>query len=48
MKYMMVIVSTVLLTVGFGLIITESSWLVALGLFLAMWGNNLNHNGVTT
>ncbi len=36
-----VILSSILSTIGFGIVIVHMGWLLAFGIFLLLWGNNI-------
>ena len=37
------ILKTIIATIGLGLIIWKASFLIALGIFLLMWANNIDY-----
>lgn len=44
-KLALMAIAVVLSVTGFGLFWYATSWVAALGLFLAMWANNFRHVG---
>ena len=42
-KRITTIVKLIIGTIGLGLIIWKASWVIALGIFLLMWANNMDY-----
>jgi len=42
-KRITTIAKLIIATIGLGLIIWKASWIIALGIFLLMWSNNMDY-----